>query len=385
MEKNKKTNLINKLLCITVLTVFFSFIGVLQLAGILEEDRKISDTENRVLASFPAFSVSAVADGSFMTEIEQYLSDQFYGRDSIVESKTFISRILGKTEINEVYLGKDNRLFEVPSAENEEKINETVSAVNAFSEICGIENRFFMLVPNATEIYPEYLPDFLTLCSQEEAINKIYSSLNADIEKIDACEALKNAETENLLYFRTDHHWTADAAFCVLPRFFEAAGIIFDEDSYERNILSNTFFGTLSSSSGIYEKADKISCYLPKNSDGSYYLNNFSTLEKSVSVLSPSKLSEKNQYEVFFGGNFSRIDIQTDNLNTRKLLVIKDSYANCFIGLLIPHFEKIVIIDPRYFNDELQFVLDDNGFTDLLFLYNYNTFSEDSVLSDVLS
>lgn len=381
---DNKISRIKKILSILACSIFFSFLGVMLIAGILEEDREISESENRVLASFPSFTVSSLTDGSFMTKFEQYLSDQFYGRDKIVSTKTVISRLLGKTEINGVYLGKDNRLFEVPSEIDSDKILKTISAVNSFSENSEIENQYFILSPNASSVYSQYLPDYLKLTQQETQIEEIYSLLNTDIKKINAYGALKNAENEKDLYFRTDHHWTSDAAMLVFAEFMNAADILYAENDYERIVLSDSFYGTLSSSSGIYEKADILTAYLPKNIDGSYYLQNFGTLEKSVSVIYPEKLKEKNQYEVFFGGNFSRIQIQTENLNSKKLLIFKDSYANCFIPLLIPHFEKIVVIDPRYFNDELSYILQDNDFTHLLFLYNLNTFAEDSLLSDVL-
>ena len=91
------------------------------------------------------------------------------------------------------------------------------------------------------------------------------------------------------------------------------------------------------------------------------------------------------KYEVFFGGNFSRIVLNTTTLNGKKLLIFKDSFANCFIPLLTPHYETIVIIDPRYFTDDINDILSDTDFTDLLYLYNVNTFLEDTVLTDTLN
>ena len=106
---------------------------------------------------------------------------------------------------------------------------------------------------------------------------------------------------------------------------------------------------------------------------------------KTSSVFDLSKLETKNQYEVFFGGNFSRIEINTKTLNGKKLLIFKDSYANCFIPLLTPHFEKIVIIDPRYFTEDINDIISDTSFTHLIYLYNVNTLLEDRVLADTLN
>ena len=66
------------------------------------------------------------------------------------------------------------------------------------------------------------------------------------------------------------------------------------------------------------------------------------------------------------------------------LLLFKDSYANCLIPMLTPYFSKIVVIDPRYFNDSLAAVMDETPFTHVLFVYNLNTFLEDQSLAEVL-
>ena len=46
----------------------------------------VSETENRTLQAAPQFSLSAWFDGSFMSELETYLSDQMIGRDGILSA-----------------------------------------------------------------------------------------------------------------------------------------------------------------------------------------------------------------------------------------------------------------------------------------------------------
>jgi len=377
------TRLVKKVLCMFVCFIFFFVLVFMLAVQILEEDKKMSQTENRVLATFPDATISNVVDGSFMTKIEEYFSDQFYEREKIVSAKTVISRLLGKKEINDVYLGSDNRLFEVPSEFDNDKVQNTITSMNSFSGGCKIENKFLIIAPNATEIYPDNLPKYLELRQQEEEIKQIYSNIESDVIKIDAVHTLKASNDKNL-YFKTDHHWTSEAAFLVFDEFMEMAEIPYSKKDYEKIILSNSFYGTLSSSSGIYEKPDEITAILPQKYEGKYYVHNLDTLEKTASVLFPEKLKERNHYEVFFGGNYGKLQIQTDNLNSQSILIIKDSYANCFIPLLIPYFEKIVVIDPRYFSEEINNVLEDNNFTHLLYVYNLNTFVEDVSLSEIL-
>lgn len=385
MEEKLKESRALRLLSVVAVFLFFCFLLALLITGALTPDKKQSDTENRVLAQFPSASVDSVLDGSFMSGFESYMSDQFLLRDAAVRAKTLMTRVLGGSEVNGVYIGKNNRLFEIPSEFNEEKVTELTDAINAFSEKCGIGNQYFMLVPNSSYILEDSLPDFLRCENQREQIGKIYGKLSLNTDVIDVCEAFEKSENKEDLYLRTDHHWTSDGAFAAFSAFADAAELEFSAGEYERIVFTDSFFGTLASSSGISSYADSLCAVVPVNSAGSYVVHNTEIQEKSSSVFDLTKLEASNSYEVFFGGNFSRIVINTSAVNGKKLLIFKDSYANCFIPLLTPHYETIVIIDPRYFTDNINDILTDTEFTDLLYLYNLNTFLEDSVLADTLN
>ena len=95
-------------------------------------------------------------------------------------------------------------------------------------------------------------------------------------------------------------------------------------------------------------------------------------------------MNQKNQYEVFLGGNYDKVIISTSADTDDTLLIFKDSYANCMLPMLTPYFAKIVVIDPRYFSDSLEQIMKSYNFTHVLFLYNLNTFLADNSLVDAL-
>lgn len=368
---------------VLITVLFFFMLIIFLISSILSPDRSYSESENRNLSNFPDISFSNIINGGFMSGFENYMSDQFINRNTLVGYKTVISRILGNTEINDVYIGKNARLYEVPSAYDENKIKDTTDAMNAFINNCGIENKYFMLVPNATFIIPENLPLFASPENQKEIIDIINNSVSDSVKTIDCVSAFQNYSDREKLYFNTDHHWTSYAAYVAFSEYAKTAEIEFNPDNYSEIVLTDSFYGTLASSSGVYNNKDIIRAILPDNIDGTYMVENSETKEKSASVFVPEKLLQKNSYEVFFGGNFSKIVISTINANNKNLLVFKDSFANCFLPLLIPHYENIVIIDPRYFSGEISNVLEDYNFTDVLYIYNLNTFLEDTVLKDI--
>ena len=78
------------------------------------------------------------------------------------------------------------------------------------------------------------------------------------------------------------------------------------------------------------------------------------------------------------------MEIETGVQNGKHLLVFKDSYANCFIQFLYPYFEHITIVDPRYYYDSVGTVMTGESITDVLYLYNLDTFLSDASLADVI-
>ena len=87
--------------------VFCVFLAGFGLLHLLLPDRTFSPVENRNLDQLPAFSWSALADGSYTAGLESYLADQFPLRDGWMGLKTRYEYLLGKREFHNVYLCGD--------------------------------------------------------------------------------------------------------------------------------------------------------------------------------------------------------------------------------------------------------------------------------------
>lgn len=59
-----------------------------------------------MLAQKPEFSLTSLASGKFMTDMEDYVTDQFFFRDQWISLKVLEDMTLGKRESNGVYIGK---------------------------------------------------------------------------------------------------------------------------------------------------------------------------------------------------------------------------------------------------------------------------------------
>ena len=372
---------------ISLIMIWFFCLVIFGVSGlhIATEDSKFSESENRVLGEFPKLSVATIADGSFMRDFETYLTDQFPFRDGIISLKTLADRIVGKNEENGVYIGKDGFLFDSQTPLDSKHIKGIGKAVLAFKEKHSDLETAFILAPNSTYVYSEYLPEYLELPDQRWLIRAVHKQI--DDETIlwpAAANILKKNASEAQLYYKTDHHWTTRGAYLLFKEI--CLGWELEESSkaidkrFKFYEVSNTFEGTLASTSGVHSTKDRVEICLPKKSEGTYVVNFESLGEKTASLFFKDKLQQKNQYEVFMGGNYDKVIISTVSQSGRSLLLIKDSYANCMIPMLTPYFSKIVVIDPRYLTDSLDSIVKENDFSHMLYLYNINTLLEDNSL-----
>ena len=367
----------------------FLFLGALILScgvNLMHKDRQMSEKEMRMLAQKPELSLSGIASGRFMKQYEEYVSDQFAGRDTWVRLKTFADSVAGRTEEGGVFKGKDHYLMEDVAVADENDLKENLDAMKNFKERYPDIQMHMMLVPNAANVMEDKLPAFAVTANQSRQISRVKAELGDSYDWIDA-EKVLDAHKDEAIYYHTDHHWTSLGAWYAFQGAKTQLGLDKSEEiKMKAYAVSDSFNGTLSAKSG-YETDYKepIYIYLPKSADAPQVAVNYvEEQKKSASMYDSSKLDERDQYSVFFGGNHAMIDIQSTQTEKRRLLVFKDSYANCFLPLLAPYYREIVVIDPRYYTGKLSSVMSDKQFDDVLFLYNANTFFEDRMLAGVL-
>ena len=369
--------------CISVITFFCAIIfGVFLLSAIFP-DREKSENENRVLKQFPKFSLSALFDGSFTKNLEIYLNDQFPFRDSIITLKTKVDRIAGKTEENGVYIGKDKFLFEAPAKADNVKLKELTKAITGFSRKNKKLKKAFILSPNASDILPEKLPTALKPGDRSGVFSFIRKNIPG-VSWIDCKGVFEKQKNKSDLFYRTDHHWTTRAAYLSFNELSSLWSLGAKKRDFSFYPVSASFQGTLSSSAAVNDAADIIEICVPKKQAGKYTVLYESSSRKTASLFEKEKLSQKNQYEVFLGGNHDKVIISTAADTPATLLVLKDSYANCMLPMLTPYFSKIVVIDPRYFSDSLKAVMSETKFTHVLFVYNMDTLLGDTSLVPTL-
>ena len=82
---------------------------------------------------------------------------------------------------------------------------------------------------------------------------------------------------------------------------------------------------------------------------------------------------------MFLNGNNPITIIKNSELkNGKKLLVIKDSFANSLVPFLTQNYEEIHVIDLRSFSSKISEYIKENAFDNILILYNFINLSTDN-------
>ena len=357
-------------------------------ATFLVPKREFSDRENRALQQFPKASVDSVLNGEFESDYETYLSDQFPGRDGWIRVKTEAELAMGKDEIKNIYFAKDDYLIESHEGSfTTDTAEKNIGYLAAFLK--SQENRFetgritAMIVSNAVEILKDKLPKYAPDSGESAYLSKIQAAVPVSMW-FDASSVLAEHKDE-YIYYRTDHHWTTLGAWYAYQAWAKAKGFSpAPLSDYTVETLTTDFKGTIESKVGVDVVPDTIQSFMKKDLPA-YTLDYNNGQKSSDDLYDRSYLEEKDKYSVFFGGNQPIIRASIKNNSARKLLVIKDSYAHCFLPFTFEDFSEVDFIDIRYFNESLKNYLETSDYTDLLFLYNASGFAEDVSLAKLLS
>ncbi|XRD23355.1 DHHW family protein [Lysinibacillus fusiformis] len=359
------------------------FIGGMFCINVFTPNRTYSDSENRMLEQFPQFTIQNLFDKKFTPTYEKYISDQFLYRDFWISLKSNIDRTIGKKEFNGVYLGKNDILLQKFTRPEKQDMTSKINAINTFQLANPAVKTHVMLVPTAISMLKDTLPKYISSEDELFSINQVRKSLNTDINFIDVYPLLSSKRQEEL-YYKTDHHWTTKGAFYAYLELSKSLNFNPNKkESFTINKITHHFYGSLYSKTGFsHIKPDSIELYEPKEAIN-YKVAYMDEGVTSNSVYEMENIKKKDKYSVFFNGNHPLVKMTTKNTNGKKLLVIKDSYANALLPFLLSHYSEIHVMDLRYYNEDVALYLQNNNIHEMLLLYNAITFFEDPSITNL--
>jgi hypothetical protein len=255
-----------------------------------------------------------------------------------------------------------------PFKGNDKDTEQYAKTLNGYDAILGDDIKIYtLLVPSPAAFY---LPKEYARHSYNEPryIEKTYGQLSAGIQGLNVYDVLAKHKDE-YIYFRTDHHWTVLGAYYAYVTFIRAAGMKPRPLSdFKRKVHDDHYVGTWfgrTRSMDLKRSPDRVDYYVP-DTEHSVEMYKKNDPERAVPGLFIREKAPN--YGIFLGGDFPLMVAKTPHKNGRRVLVVKNSLGNPFVVWLLSHFEKIIVIDYRYFKGNILDVIDEHEVTDLVFI-----------------
>lgn len=343
--------------------------------------RDMSELENRKLAQFPAFSVKALLNGTWFGDLSEYVQDQVAFRDGLIDLESaFNNLVFAKTEEGGILLGKDGwmftKLFDI-SDSTQKQLDKNLQAVTSFASRHPGKVTF-LLAPSASVIYPEMLPAGAPMVDENAMLDDIFAQVSSAADVIDM-RPVFTQQKEQYLYYKTDHHWTTQGAYLAYEQFCQLKGLSpFDTNAYQAESVPG-FYGTHYSATRRWNVQPDTITYYPLDNPMTIFdigAETEYTPRTTESMISTEKFGTRDKYAAFLDGNNGYSVIEGNGEGS--ILVVKDSYANCFVPFLTANYEKIGVVDLRNFSYGLDSTIGSEGYDQILILYNFQTFIADS-------
>ncbi|MEN9547939.1 MAG: hypothetical protein RIR12_530 [Bacteroidota bacterium] len=401
--KNKKLHLINVL-------VFCVLLLVGGLASLAMKKKDVSEIENRKLATMPTYSDSLFWSGKYFKQLEEYYADNFPFRDGFIQFSDKFKNNLGfrstdikmydgvnNAEANEKSDTADNGGNNNGPLPDDGAIGEKKKGVFVFKnrafEIFGggeamgksyaaVINAYHQLLKPTVQVYNLIIPVALEFELTEKyaklqkpnrpAIENIYNSEDTGIKKVWAIDELRK-HREEYIYFNTDHHWTSLGAYYAYKAFCKTAGLTPLSLDTVVSKVKPSFLGSLyrlTKDASLKDNPDSVRYYIFKDSV------NFFVGSAKIGQWSKSKsmygegATGTNSYSVFLQGDLPTVKMETQIKNGRKICIVKESYGNAFAPFLVNNYQKVIVVDQRYYTGDFVAMLKAEGINELLFINN---------------
>lgn len=240
----------------------------------------------------------------------------------------------------------------------ESSASRYAKAINKFTKSVGKGvDVYEMIIPTSVGItFPDNKVGKINSSPQKESIEKIEKKLSGREKFIPLYDTMMRHRDE-YIYFRTDHHWTQLGAYYAYTAFCAEKGIEAHGLSEYEKTVSKDYLGS------IYVDADKnpdlrkddVEMYHPVSKHLRMQYKNAENRYKDGEVISdPTNYGISAKYMAFIGGdNPYTMILNNEKQDGSSCIVVKESFGNALVPFLADHYERVYVIDYRYWNGKL--------------------------------
>lgn len=369
-----------------MMIVFFAFLFGFMALDIVTPDRERSELENTRLKQKPKFSFSSLMKNEWTAQYGEYVKDQVAFRDGWIDlhSRSELM-LLQKAENGKKLLGKQHMLFNKMFALTDSEATQLPKNINTIAEFAKRHagHTTLLIAPSASVVYSENLPFHAPMLDENAFLDDIFAAVDGSANVIDM-RPIFAEHKEDYLYYRTDHHWTSHGAYLAYQEFCRQQGLTpFDPAAHRAEVVKD-FYGTSYASCRNWNAVpDEITYYPLPNQQTIWNVVGENQFEEAStgSMYDTAAFDTYDKYAAFLHGNPGYSTIKGNGKGS--ILVIKDSYANCFIPYLTENFEKIGVVDLRFFSYGIDNLMQHENYEQALILYNFQSFKSESKLANL--
>ena len=340
----------------TIAAVLFGLLLFsLAVGGIICRDESFSETEKRVLTTFPKPSFSTVSDGTWEKAFSDYIQDQLPLRNAWVGLYAYFTHWTGQNGTDGVYVGKDDYLLQTPTAENDRNLSSNLRRLTAFAERTQIPT-CLLVVPQTGYILEDALPRTHAPYTDDAMLARIAEqTADSRIRIVDVRNVFAARKDDVQLYYRTDHHWTSAGAFLAANAFLEQADRpLLTADQFVPEDVAG-FYGSTYSKLCMWGKpADTMSLWHIRDARVHTEVSDLGKpdVTQTDDVFFRDHLEAYDRYPVYLNGNHSVTHVVNDAVPDGTLLLLKDSFGNTLATELAAAYHEIWMVDLRYFRTQ---------------------------------
>ena len=352
MELQRRTASRCRIADLMLIAVLSAMIAVMGIAIFILPQSTFSEDENRDLTTFPAFSIQSLIRGDWTKKISEFYADQFPVRRLMVQLKATCELAQFKGQNNKVILGANDTLISRLEYPDYSNVENNMAAVNDLQIALAKENIpvCMAVAPRAIDIFAAELP-VLYGSERSDAVWDVITAYRPDATRL-RNRLLELHKEGEYVWYRTDHHWTTDGAYAAYEELGQVLGYTpYKTSDFERTRVSDEFYGTTYSKSGMYFVAPDSMYFYRYEGDEGYVVKNMRTGAINTGFYFTGFLSVKDKYSAFIGENQAHVrvyDATEKSEDKPTLVLVKDSFANSVVPFLARHYD-LEIIDLRYY------------------------------------
>lgn len=361
-----------------------SKIGVIIFAGMLfstsaicvfKKPAESSLSERRPLVQLPKTSKESIFSGEFMSNFEEYTTDQFPKRDFLRGIKAnFSQNILLKSDNNGLFKTQGH-ISKTEYPKNPEMIEY------AQEKFRYIYDNY--LKDTNENIYFSVIPDKSILLAEKSGHLAIdYKDFVNDFTK--GMEYAKFIDIAPLLtiddYYKTDSHWKQENIVKIAQKLTKEMGGTLNND-FIKNTLNTPFYGVYAGQSALNVDPDEIN-YLANDAIDNCTVKSYASgMAKKSVIYNFDKAEGQDPYEFFMSGSEPLLTIENENANSNKeLIIFRDSFGSSLSPLLTEAYKKITVVDIRYLQSKYLGSFIDFNNQDVLFIYSTTLLNNSTAL-----